>query len=252
MTFDPRRGRWHDRQDAQTSERKHWNFERFSPLRELRHRQRQCLNTTNSWHQTNLNLKHCGCVRISIMFECFPFWLKGWNNHEKLNSDGHVHSYSKTILSIQVDWIKKFNKYLNFFSISEGILAELARIITHFMFTGSARVNDWFGNQWSKSHLTILRDSIKDDLELMAHEVCERDGCGHVKPIFCNKRVMPNFVKIVLIISKPRRQGGSLEIDLKNYWYLTWSSFWLLYLSLHNLKDLYPKRLKSNLLKEFL
>ena len=144
------------------------------------------------------------------------------------------------------------NTWTSSLSLKESSLNLQELLQDVFMFTRSARVNNWFGNQWSKSHLTILRDSIKDDLELMAHEVCERDGCGHVKPIFCNKRVMPNFVKIVLIISKPRRQGGSLEIDLKNYWYLTWSSFWLLYLSLHNLKDLYPKRLKSNLLKEFL
>ena len=30
----------------------------------------------------------------------------------------------------------------------------------------------------------------------MTHEVCEGEGCGHVKPIFCNKQVMPNFVKL--------------------------------------------------------
>ena len=47
-----------------------------------------------------------------------------------------------------------------------------------------------------KAILRIQRDSIKIDLELMAHEVCEGDGCGHVKPIFCNKQVMPNFVKL--------------------------------------------------------
>ena len=34
-------------------------------------------------------------------------------------------NYSRTILSIHVDWIRKFIKYLNFFLASEGILAEL-------------------------------------------------------------------------------------------------------------------------------
>ena len=47
-----------------------------------------------------------------------------------------------------------------------------------------------------KAILTIRRDSIKIDLELMAHEVYESDSCGHVRPIFCNKQVMPNFVKL--------------------------------------------------------
>ena len=36
----------------------------------------------------------------------------------------------------------------------------------------------------------------KIDLEFIAHEVFEQVGCGHVKAIRRNKRVMPNFVKL--------------------------------------------------------
>ena len=78
------------------------------------------------------------------------------------------------------------------------MLAELARVNTRHTFCSLDRLEVIIGLEISdlKAILRIRRDSIKIDLELMAHEVCEGDGCGHVKPIFCNKQVMLNFVKL--------------------------------------------------------
>ena len=67
-------------------------------------------------------------------------------------------NYSRTILSIHVDWIRKFIKYLNFFLASEGILAEHVKVITRRIFCSLDRLELIIGLEISdlKAILTIL------------------------------------------------------------------------------------------------
>ena len=67
-------------------------------------------------------------------------------------------NYSRTILSIHVDWIRKFIKYLNFFLASEGILAEHVKVITRRFFCWLDRLELIISLEISdlKAILTIL------------------------------------------------------------------------------------------------
>ena len=67
-------------------------------------------------------------------------------------------NYSRTILSIHVDWIRKFIKYLNIFLASEGILAEHVKVITRRIFCSLDRLELIIGLEISdlKAILTIF------------------------------------------------------------------------------------------------
>ena len=67
-------------------------------------------------------------------------------------------NYSRTILSIHVDWIRKFIKYLNFFLASEGIFADFVKVITRRIFCSLDRLELIIGLEISdlKAILTIL------------------------------------------------------------------------------------------------